>query len=248
MSLLTIVQEAARRIGIVVPNDVAGSADPQVIQLIAIANQEGQSLADRYDWQVLRREAVFTSLAAESQGTLTSIASDFRAMVTDTFWNRSLKRPVYGCISPQDWQALKAAPQTGPFQQFILRGNEILMLPQPSAGQTCAFEYFSRNWCLSIDSAIWDNSRWDMNPPTVYQESYVLNEDTSCLDESIMLIGIIWRWKHIKGLEYAEDFRLYESRVMDAMARDKGATAIDMNGRPPVRLIGTVVPNGNWAL
>lgn len=235
MSLLTIVQEAARRIGIVVPNDVAGSADPQVIQLIAIANQEGQALADRYDWQVLRREAVFTSLAAESQGTLASIASDFRAMVTDTFWNRSLKRPVFGCISPQDWQALKAAPQTGPFQQFILRGNEILMLPQPSAGQTCAFEYFSRSWCLGADLA-------------TRQESYVLNDDTAYLDESIMLIGVIWRWKHIKGLEYAEDFRLYESRVTDAMARDKGATAINMNGRPPVRLIGTVVPNGNWAL
>lgn len=235
MSLLTIVQEAARRIGIVVPNDVAGSSDAQVVQLIAIANQEGQSLADRYDWQVLRRESTFTTTATESQGLFTTIASDFKAMVTDTFWNRSLKRPVSGCLSPQDWQALKAAPMTGPFQQFIIRGGELLMLPSPPAGQTCAFEYFSKNWCLGDDGS-------------TRQSSYALNGDTAYLDESIMLIGVIWRWKHIKGLEYAEDFKLYESRVADAMTRDKGATAINMGGRPPVRLIGTVVPNGNWAL
>ena len=39
MSLLTMVTQVCRRIGIVAPNAVVSSADPQIIQLLALANE-----------------------------------------------------------------------------------------------------------------------------------------------------------------------------------------------------------------
>lgn len=235
MTMLSMIQQAAQRIGIVSPNAVVSSSDPQIMQLLTLLNQEGESLSERYAWQRLRKETTFTGVAADDQGDLDTIAGpDFKYIVTDTFWNRTLRRPVYGSITPQDWQTLKASPQTGPYQQFILRGNHILMLPNPTALQTMAFEYVTKNFVVSAEG--------------VGKSSFTADDDQALLDESIMTIGLIWRWKHVKGLEYAEDFRLYEQRVNDAMGRDKGPTSIKMTGQPTVRLPGTVVPYGNWPI
>ena len=68
MSLLTMVTQVCRRIGIVAPNAVVSSADPQIIQLLALANEEGEELANRYPWQAMRQQATFTTVATESQG------------------------------------------------------------------------------------------------------------------------------------------------------------------------------------
>ena len=236
MSLLSVVQDACRRIGIVVPNAVVSSSDPQLMQLMTLLNQEGQALSQRFDWQVLRKEATFTGVADDDQGALTTLAGDdFLYIITDTFWNRSLRRPVYGSLDPQDWQMLKASPQTGPFQQFILRGGHIYMLPNPAASQTLAFEYKTANWVLASDGV-------------TGKSAYSADDDAALLNESIMTIGLIWRWKQVKGLDYAEDFRLYEQQVNDAIGRDKAPTSISMSGTPALRVPGTVVPYGGWSL
>lgn len=236
MSLLSVVQDACRRIGIVVPNAIVSSSDAQIMQLMTLLNQEGQSLSERFDWQVLRKEVTFTGVAADDQGAISTIAgTDFKYIIPDTFWNRTLRRPVYGSITPQDWQMLKASPQTGPFQQFILRGGHILMLPNPTASQTMAFEYKTANWVLASDG-------------TTGKSAYSADDDSALLDEQIMTIGLIWRWRQVKGLEYAEDFRLYEGMVADAITRDKAPTSISMTGMPRLRVPGTVVPYGNWSL
>ena len=52
MSLLSVVQDACRRIGIVVPNAIVSSNDAQVMQLMTLLNQEWQYLSERFDWQV----------------------------------------------------------------------------------------------------------------------------------------------------------------------------------------------------
>jgi hypothetical protein len=109
------------------------------------------------------------------------------------------------------------------------------MLPNPTASQTMAFEYKTANWVLASDG-------------TTGKSAYSADDDAALLDEQIMTIGLIWRWRQVKGLEYAEDFRLYEGMVADAITRDKAPTSISMAGMPRLRVPGTVVPYGNWSL
>ena len=56
MSLLSMVTQVCRRIGITAPNAVYSSADPQIIQLLALANEEGEELSSRYPWQSMRKK------------------------------------------------------------------------------------------------------------------------------------------------------------------------------------------------
>ena len=68
MTLLSICQDAAKEIGIPSPSTLIGSTDTTNIQLTAAANREGKNLVSGYDWQVLIKEKLHTTLAAESQG------------------------------------------------------------------------------------------------------------------------------------------------------------------------------------
>lgn len=235
MSLLTLIQRSCRRIGVNPPTVAFASSDPQIQQMIGLANEEGQDLSARYPWTVLQNESTFVTVAAETQGAIGTLAgASFRYILNDIMWNRSLLRPVFGPLSPQEWQALKARNVTGPYTQFRIRGTSVLFIPTPVAGNTIAFEWISRNWVtvlLGGTSATW-----------------TADGDTGALDEEIMIEGLIWRWQAAKGLEYAESYNKYERLVVDQMARDGGKSRLNLAGSYNDFPAGVLVPIGSWPL
>lgn len=232
MSLLTCIVQVCRRIGITAPASVSSSSDPQIIQLMGLANEEGQDLSARYPWQSIRQESTFTTVATESQGVITTLAgAGFRYILNDIMWDRSLLRPIFGPLNPQGWQALKARNVTGPFTQFIMRGNTVRFIPTPVAGNTIAFEWISKYWATGAGG---DAS------------TYAADADTSYLDEEIMAAGIIWRWKDAKGLPYAEDYAKYERLVADQMGRDGGKPRLNLGGSITDYQPAILVSAGSW--
>lgn len=237
MSLLTIVQNACRRIGISAPAAVASSTDLQTIQLLALANEEGQELSTgssvglSYDWQALQAEATFTTVATESQGAITTIASGFKYIIDGTIWDRTRKLPAYGSADPQTWQNYKAWGTTNPFPKYRVRGGLLLLMPVPTAGDSYYFEYQSANWCTTSGGT--------------GQAAWVADTDVGLLDEGLMTAGLIWRWKQAKGFDYAEDFRKYQMRVVNAIARDTEGAVLNM-GRKSDDVGGIVIPVGSW--
>ena len=125
MTLLTICQDAAKLIGITAPDAVTSSTDTSVLQLNAVANQEGRALVDRYMWQVLVKEGSHTTLAAESQGTMVSIASDFGRFSNNTMWNRTTDRTYYGPLSGSQWQRIMAIVSSGVTNYFRIRRRQV---------------------------------------------------------------------------------------------------------------------------
>jgi hypothetical protein len=83
------------------------------------------------------------------------------------------------------------------------------MYPAPAADQEIYFEFITKNWISAADDSI-TRSRW------------ALDTDYALLDEDIITLGVIWRWLKAKNFDYSEDFRTYEIRKMNAMARDGG--------------------------
>ena len=234
MSLLTMTTQVCRRIGIPTPSSVSGSSDQQIIQLMALANEEGQDLSSRYPWAGLVTESTFTTVATESQGSITTLAgSDFRYILNDIMWDRTLLRPVLGPLAPAEWQELKARNITGPWYQYRIRGTSVLFIPTPSAGDTVAFEYVSKNW-VNVTASSTTSGTW------------TADADTGRIDEELMAQGIIWRWKSAKGLEYAEDYAKYERLVADQMSRDGGKPMLNMEGPQRNFPAGIVVPIGSW--
>ena len=234
LTCLQIIQTACRRLGIVSPNAAVSSSDPQIIQLVSLSEEEGQEQAKRYPWQALQKEATFTTLAAQVQGDMETIAPGWEYIVNDTIWNRSLRRPVYGPRSEQDWQQQKAMQINGPFNSFRIIAGQINFYPVPTAGQTCAFEYISRNWITTTTgstSSVWTD-----------------DADVPLLDDSLLILGTRWRWKQAKGLDYSEDYAIYERALSDKSNRDSGKAVLNLAGTRYDIQPAIVVPIGTWSL
>lgn len=236
MSLLTIIQYVCGRVGVPVPATVYGTTDTQVLQLLRLLEEEGNDLARRGDWEGITFEATHTTIAAEDQGAITSIATNgYRIIKNDTFWDRTNKLPILGPLSNEEWQTLKGVGTTGPRYHFRLRGGKVLINPVPTAGYTWAFEYLSKNWILGADG-------------TTYKQYFTLDTDTILLPEDLALMGLRWRWKKEKGFDYAEDFRTYETQVKDALSRDGGKRTLSMDGSHRRAQPGIFVSDMSWNL
>jgi len=171
----------------------------------------------------------------QSQGTIQSICGpDFNFIVNETMWNRTQRRPVFGPKSPAEWQQLKAQFMQGPWIQYILRGNQLLMLPSPSPGFQIYFEWISKYWCTSAGGA--------------GQSSFQADTDVGVLDERLLTLGCIWRFKQMNKLDYAEAQDTYEAAVQDAIGRDGSKPRLNLAGAQSDIYPGVVVPAGSWPL
>lgn len=220
MSLLTVIQYVCGRTNVPVPQTVLGStSDTQVLQMLRLLEEEGTDLAKRGPWEGITNEATHTTTAAEDQGALTTIAPNgFAYIKNNTFWDRTTHLPILGPLSDAEWQSLKGLNTTGARYYYRIRAGHLYVNPTPTAGLTWAFEYASKNWILGADG-------------TTYKAYFTLDTDTILLPEELVLMGLRWRWKKEKGLDYAEDFRTYEMQVKDALGRDGGKGNLAMDGK-----------------
>lgn len=234
MSLITLVQTACKRVGLPSPNAVYSSTDENVVRMLALSNEGGEEIAQRYPWQRLVNESTFTSAATESQGAITTLAgTDFGWIVNDTVWNRTQMMQWFPILETE-WAAMKASSVTGPYPRFLIRGNALRAIPTPTAGHTIAFEWVSKNWCQSSGGTA--------------QSAWAADTDTGIIDEGLLTADLIWRWKAAQGLDYAEDFRKCEGRIENAMSRDGAKKHLNFHGRRGTRfLTNRSIPAGNFS-
>lgn len=210
MSLLTIVQGAADRLGLTRPSSVTTSSDPLAVTLLGLAQEEGKTLARRHSWQVMQTEYTFPTVASTSSYAL---PTGFDRILVDTVFNRTRRRRMVGDLTPAQWQETQASLVTRVNPAFRIRGNLFYISPTPTAAETVAYEYISLNWCQSAAA--------------VGQTAWALDTDTGILDEELMTLGIVWRFKSAKGLDYAESMTSYEIEVGNAILRDGAPVRID---------------------
>jgi hypothetical protein len=235
MNALEIVQEACRRVGFAVPNTAANSTDPQVTQMLSLLNEEGRDLSSRFDWTNLQTEATFTSVATVSQGALSTLAPGFRRFISETMWNRSQQREAPGPITPRQYQRLKSGLASLIDPAWYVRGGNLMLQPAPAAGQSYSFEYIDKRWAVAADAT--------------RKEQFTRDDDTHLLDDDALLLGLIWRWRQVKGLEYAEDFTKAERKVSSLMGEDGSAPDMFLHGGTFMDDFGVpTIPDGNWTV
>lgn len=234
MSFLTLVQNSAKRLGLSNPASAYNATDNQVVQLVALAQEEGIELAENFDWKSLTKEKTFVGTAAAAQ--TGALASDYDRMVGESFYNRTQKRPIFGPLSPQDWQFTQAVVATTLVESFRIRGTSLLLTPTPNGTDTYAYEYVSTQWCQSSGSTA--------------QTSWAADTDTGLLPEEVMTLGVIWRFLRAKGFDYAEAFRTYEMSKARAQIKDGGGKRrLNMAAHSNTGLSRKpYIQEGNWSL
>ena len=212
MSLLTIVQDVCNRVGVPPPSSVISSADNTVKQMQALADQEVKDHARAHAWQVLQREVTWIATATEEQNV---IPMDFDRFIPYTMYNRTRNRIVSGPLTPKEWQDLKGRAAVIVYDAFRQRGDKLLFMPVPTAGQEYAFEYVTK-YAISDASG---------NTPKL---KFSADGDVPLVDEELTTLGVLWRWYRAKGLDYAEAFNSYETIKRELMSRDGGQRGADL--------------------
>lgn len=235
MTVLSVCQEAARRIGIPVPTSIVGATSDDAITLFGLLEEVASDIVRRHDWQKLRREHTWTTTATEEQ--TGAFPSDFGRMIDNTAWNRDDERELIGPLTADEWQRLKATVSTAVFDQFTIRNGALYVDPVPPAGQTWAYEYITNQW-------------WEDNGGTG-QTTVQGDTDEFRLDDELLTRGLVWSYRQVKSLDYAEDFAKYEKHLANLRAQEKGGNRnLRLDGRRwiDIRFPGVATPEGNWDL
>lgn len=237
MTMLSTVQKFCQRTNLPVPTTVFGTTDTQIQQILSLLEEVGNDMASRNAWEGLTFEAALTTVATESQGAISTIASNgFRYLKNGTIWDRTRRLPVCGPLDAKEWQALKALFVNGPYYRYRIRGGLLLVNPTPPAGSSWYFEYVSKYWILGADG-------------TTYKEFFTLDTDTILIPESVLLMGLRAWWKKEKGFDYAEDMRMYETQLKDATGRDGSKPVLSQDGYSSGAPVpGVWVSPGSWNL
>ena len=233
MSLLTIVQNVSKRLGVPAPSAVVTSADARVLELWTMANDIGNELERRYQWQELTREANFLSSGSIDMGSLTgSIATEFAYFVDQTFWDRNLKQPIIGPVTNQEWQSDLSFAVVGPPYKHIIINDRLLVGPTAiEAGHTMVFNYTTKNWAQSSTGT--------------GKSSFTADDDTARIPENLIELSLVWRWKQSKGLAYAEDMETAEQQIDRYTGQNAGRRVLFIGGQG-IYYLAENVPLGDW--
>lgn len=231
MNYLELCNDFAQRTALPTATSIASSTT--LGQVGALLREVLDDLTSNYDFDELVEDATFSTVDADLQGLLSAIAPlGYERLRAGTFFNRSLRLEVPGALTGREWQAQKAMASSGPISWFRIRNRALYMEPKPSAGQLCAFEYYSN---FAVEASGGARKQY----PTA-------DTDTFLLPDKLLMAGLRWRWKAEKGFDYAEEFRAYQELANATAGTSKAARQLSMEGSSGSAVPGIVVPIGNW--
>lgn len=281
-TILEVIQDASREIGLPAPSAVVNSGDEQTLQLLQFAHRTGNQLQGRAQWPQLYKEQTITLVDGQASYAL---PSDMDRFEFRTFWDRSNEWELIGPLSPQEWQWFKSGVVTSfPRRRFRIKGyadKQFFVDPTPDsgdAGQVLVFEYLSQTWVrpqtyannttyaagayVFEDGSIYSTATGGTsNGATVATDAgitdwtlftdeyrrFLADTDVSLLDEDVLILGIIWRFKQAKGLNFSVELAEYESSVASQVAAIKSAPTLDLNRSTNPRFISSAnVPDTNF--
>lgn len=214
MSLLTIVQRAARQCGLVPPSgSVLGSGDETWLQMAEWAQEVVDDLTERHDWralwktQTLTGDGVNTSWSITNFARLSKLPAVARNGSTSGFWPQ-------GPMDSANWIAATQLPITSVRPLFQMVGPLLTFNTAPAVGEQFTVSYQSS---LPIYSDAVEVAQW------------LKDADTALIPERLILLGVVWRWKAAKGLNYSEFLSSFERAFEAAASQDWGLSTVELS-------------------
>lgn len=209
MSFLTVAQSASIRLIGKKPSAFFSSQNTFEMEIIDLANEVVADMVKYADW---RRLVTLHQMAGDGVTYGFDLPDDYDRMPMGADISRA-NWYTWGYVDAPSlnyWMDLVnglASPNPG---YWIMLDGQIQFRPAVSANTTAQFFYISNKAVLDVDGVT--KKKW-----------FTKDEDTYLLDERVLKLGIVYKWRAQKRLEYAEDFSNYEQALMQASGHDKGA-------------------------
>jgi len=229
---LKIVQQACGELGLPVPAYGLASQDQTTIQLFALLNSCGNEMLNWMDWQFLIKDHEITT-----NGTDVAYPrpSDFNSQINQTIWDKGMRRPVRGPLSPQQWSAIKnRIVSVGPFIMYRINGDMVEFNRNPGA-DTIVYQYVSNGWVEQYDN------------PAIHSQMIANDNDIVTYEFWLMVKMLKMRMWGAKGLDSSALKKEFDTLYDAITGQDQGAPILNMSPRVRGALItSNNVPDGNY--
>lgn len=220
MTLLSVIQNSFVLCGLnSTPSVAYTSTDDNVKQMLRLLYVEGRYLLDTHDWQELQTATTFVCGAAQAQ--TNQPPADFHRMSRGVdMWNDTSEWPITGPMTPEEWTELQVR-DVAVLPQYWRLLNSSLYIYAPNSGDTIRYEYVSNKWIKQAG--------------TTAATTLAGDTDTFYFPENVLELGITWRWKKAKGLDYAEDMNDWQYALENAKLNSVGGRRIISTTGEPYR-------------
>lgn len=218
MTLLSIIQNACNEMGVPAPLTVETTTDKRAVTLNALARREQIELARRNDWPSLIIEYTFNTVVGQVDY---GMPSAIDKVLRDTAYDAAEYYKVRGGLTPAEWRYAQNNNSLiiGPAFRISSTGaafgseREFRIVPAPTLVEAYVFEYKTKNTAYGL----FDDG---VSITHVAKPVMTLDLDTTRLDESLIELGVKWRWLKSRGLDYGEEYRTYNEAVDLRYAQD----------------------------
>jgi hypothetical protein len=216
MTVLSVIQSACTSgIALTRPTSVFGSSIREMLELAGLVQETAEMIASAHEWEKLNRIATITGDGTEEDFDL---PTDYDRMPEKSqLWTSSLETPLTPVSDRDEWLGLDVQSFDFVVNAWIKYGGQIHIKPAPASAEEIKYWYQS-NLIVAPNSG-------------ANKAEFDTDTDTFRIDERLLKLGLIWKWREMKGLPYAENMADYERALAKRIHEDKGSRIIRI-GRP----------------
>lgn len=229
MTVGSAMSSAAMRLFGRRPNTFFGATGTFEQELCDLVNDVAHDIAERQDWQALTR---VYRLSSDGVSTEYPFPSDYSRQLVDS----ALQDPenfAFGYTQITDINDFLHREMRGfmPYPGgWIMYDNKFHFVPPPRTGVAAVFPYITKNYARSVDGAS--------------KSAFTTDSDEFLLEERLLTLGLVWRWRENKKLDYTGDMERFEEALAEVGTKDRGSRII----RSRTRLGGNFVTALPWSL
>lgn len=231
MTILSVCREAAVKLNQTQPTSIFSTTDPFATELALAANEAAEAILQAYEWQKL---ITLATLTGDGTSETFDLPDDYdrmpkKAKVHSLTWQNATFRQA---ADLDEWIYINDLDLTGTPGNWIIYGDQFRIFPAMSASETARFYYISN---LVVAPASGSN-----------KATFTADADTFRLSEKLLRLGIVWRWRANKRMEYSEDLSNFEIALGEEGGKDKGSKILTVGRvRTPEAVMaypGTITP------
>lgn len=205
MTVLSACQEAAVELNQTEPTVLFAATDKFAREMRVQANKSAVAIAKAYDWQRLTTRATITG---DSSTTAFALPADYDRMALKTnLSSNSSNIDLVKIVDLDQWDYFQNHVTPTAPGYWIILGGQIQINPAPATGVIHSYYYIS-------------------NYVATGKTAFTADADVFLLPERLLTLSIIWRWRAMKRMEYAEDMRNFEIAMAEETAKDKGSRVL----------------------
>lgn len=209
MTLKELLNQTLAEVGFGEYTAFFSSSRPDALQVLALAKRELNDLSKK-PWQAL----IETHSLTMDTSTEYDLPADFRQFVPDTAFTESYAAEFP--TSAEDWAYYDAKNlTTGINLRIRLMGDKIHM-SNPEDGQALRIEYISNYPVAGAGGT--------------RKQRFTADDDSIVLNDDLFMLGVNWRFRRAKGMEWQSYFADYQQMKRRELATDKNSRTLNMGG------------------